>query len=175
VEKHSRQCDVRLKESSDRSNGYTLFKLYLYIKLESASGLKATVLPSGYTIRFEGRERAVAFDDDLWAEMSTILPEARAKIESIMRAYCELGPENLPPNRFKFQIQHSKDGKKTRIEEFKARHVRFYGACGRLGGRPVFLVTASDLAKKNDAANSRILKAAGNRAHELFHGKKPGK
>lgn len=133
------------------------------------------MLPSGYTIRFEGRERAVAFNDELWAEMSAILPEARAKIESIMRAYCDLGPENLPPKRFKFETQHSKDGKNTRIEVFKARHVRFYGACGRLGDRPVFLVTASDLAKKTDAANPKILKAAGNRAHELFHRKKPGK
>ena len=86
-----------------------------------------------------------------------------------MKAYCEYGPENLPPQRFKFDQQHSEAGKKPRIEAFKGRHVRFYGACGNLGGRPVFLITGSDTAKKSNAANQSILKAAGKRAHSLFH------
>lgn len=128
------------------------------------------MLPSGFKIRFEGKKRAVAFDTAAWAEMSKILPDARAKIEAIMRAYCDHGPENLPPKRFKFETQFAKDGKKTRVEAFKARHVRFYGSCGKLGDRPVFLVTGYDTAKKTDAADQKILKAAGNRAHELLHG-----
>jgi hypothetical protein len=127
------------------------------------------VLPKGFKIRFEGSKRAIAFDAAQWAIMSEILPGARVKLEATMRAYCELGPENLPPQRFKFELQHSFAGKMTRVEAFKTRHVRFYGSCGSLGGRPVFLVTASDISKKTDAADQKILKAAGKRAHELLH------
>jgi len=87
-----------------------------------------------------------------------------------MIAYCNNGPENLPPQRFKFEIQYPSSGKMTRVEAFKTRHVRFYGSCGSLGGRPVFLVTASDIAKKTDAADQKILQAAGKLAHELLYG-----
>ena len=86
-----------------------------------------------------------------------------------MKAYCERGPQDLPPGRFKFEQQYEQAGKKTRVEVFKARHVRFYGSCASLGGRPIFLVTASDTAKKTDAADPRILKAAGKLAHKLIH------
>lgn len=127
------------------------------------------MLPEGFEIKFEGRKRAVAFDSTQWTNVGKIQPGARAKIEATMRTYCELGPENLPPQRFKFEMQYEQDGKKTRVEVFKARHVRFYGSCGSLGGRPVFLVTGSDLSKKDDAADQKILKAAGKRAHELLH------
>lgn len=127
------------------------------------------MLPKGFTIRFEGRQRAIAFDEAQWNVMGEILPETRVKIEAVMNAYCEYGPMNIPPQRFKFEMQHSAGGKKTRVEAFKGRHVRFYGACGHLGGRPVFLVTASDTAKKSDAADPKKLKAAGTRAHELLH------
>lgn len=86
-----------------------------------------------------------------------------------MKAYCESGPQNIPPQRFKFEMQHEQSGKMTRIEAFKARHVRIYGACGSLGGRPVFLVTGVDTSKKDDAADQKILKAAGKLAHNLIH------
>lgn len=142
--------------------------LYLY-KVRITVRLKASVLPEGFTIRFEGRKRAIAFDEPHWEVMGEILPTTRAKIEATMKAYCENGPENLPPQRFKFELQYSASGKKTRIEAFKGRHVRFYGSCGNLGGRPVFLVTESDTAKKSDAADQKKLKAAGKRAHNLLH------
>lgn len=127
------------------------------------------MLPKGYKIRFEGSRRAIAFDEAQWEVMNEILPETRIKMRATMQAYCDLGPENLPPQRFKFEIQYEEAGKKTRIEAFKGRHVRFYGACGSLGGRPVFLVTGSDSSKKTDAADQKKLKSAGKIAHDLFH------
>lgn len=127
------------------------------------------MLPKGFTIKFEGRERAVAFDDSLWATMGEILPKTRARIEALMRAYCEHGPQNIPPAGFKFEIQYEEAGKKTRVEAFKGRHVRFYGTCGHLGGRPVFLVTGCDTSKKSDAADRKKLIAAGKRGHQLIH------
>lgn len=129
------------------------------------------MLPKGFKIRFQGAKRAIAFDDSQWSVMDNILPSARAKIEAIMKAYCELGPENLPPKRFKFEMQFEQGGKMTRIEVFKTRHTRFYGACGSLGGRPIFLITQSDTSKKRDSADQKTLRSAGQRAHELFHGR----
>lgn len=129
------------------------------------------MLPTGYQIRFEGVKRAIAFKDAQWEVMTRIQPSARAKIEATMRAYCECGPQNIPPQRFKFEEQYEHSGKMTRIEVFKARQVRIYGACGSLGGRPVFLVTGYDTAKKDDAADQKILKAAGKLAHKLIHEK----
>ena len=163
------KSSITRSEKFSRIGTYTHSKLYLYIKSESCNELKANVLPQGFKIRFEGRNRAIAFDEAQWTQMSKILPAARAKVEASMRAYCENGPQNLPPQRFKFEIQYSNSGKMTRVEVFKARHVRFYGSCGNLGGRPVFLVTASDLSKKTDDADPAILQAAGKRAHELLH------
>lgn len=127
------------------------------------------MLPKGFKIRFEGRKRAVAFDETQWSVMGNILPQARAKIEAAMRAYCDLGPENLPPQRFKFEKHYEEGGKKTRVEVFKARHVRFYGSCGSLGGRPIFLITGNDISKKSDAADQNILNSAGKKAHQLLH------
>ena len=127
------------------------------------------MLPSGFKIRFEGAKRAVAFNDAHWEVMQSIKESARAQIEVAMKAYCDRGPQDLPPQRFKFQFQYEHSGKMSRIEEFKARHVRFYGACASLGGRPVFLVTGADAAKKTDAADQKILKAAGKLAHSLIH------
>lgn len=127
------------------------------------------MLPTGFQIRFQGAKRAIAFRDAQWEIMSKIQANARAKIEATMKAYCESGPQNIPPQRFKFEMQYEHSGKMTRIEAFKARHVRFYGACGGLGGRPVFLVTGTDTSKKDDAADQKILKAAGKLAHKLIH------
>lgn len=127
------------------------------------------MLPTGFKIRFEGVKRAVAFQDAQWEIMGQIQPKARAKLEATMNAYCASGPENIPPQRFKFEMQHEQAGKMTRIEAFKTRHVRIYGACGSLGGRPVFLVTGTDVSKKADAADQKLLKAAGKLAHKLIH------
>lgn len=127
------------------------------------------MLPTGFQIRFEGVKRAVAFRGAEWEVMGKIQPNARAKIEATMRAYCEWGPQDIPPQKFKFEFHHEQAGKKTRIEAFKARHVRMYGACGSLGGQPVFLVTGADTSKKDDVADQKILKAAGRLAHKLIH------
>jgi hypothetical protein len=127
------------------------------------------VLPTGFQIRLEGSKRAIAATEEHWKVMAEILPKARAKIEATMRAYCDRGPQDLPPDRFKFEEQYESGGKMTRIEAFKARHVRIYGACGHLGGRPVFLITGTDAAKKTEAADQKILRAAGKLAHQLIH------
>jgi len=131
--------------------------------------LKVSVLPTGFQIRFEGVKRAIAFKDAQWEVMGKIQPNARAKLEATMKAYCDRGPQDIPPQRFKFELQYEHAGKKTRLEAFKARHVRVYGACGSLGGRPVFLVTGMDTSKKDDAADQKILQAAGKSAHKVLH------
>jgi len=128
------------------------------------------VLPTGYNIKFTGVKRAIAFNDNHWEIMDRIQLKARVKIEATMKAYCDSGPENIPPQRFKFEMQYDHAGKMTRIEAFKARHVRFYGACAGFDGKPIFLVTGADVSKKKDEADQKKLNAAGKLAHELIHG-----
>ena len=65
-----------------------------------------SVLPTGYQIRFEGVKRAIAFQNAHWEIMHQIQPNARAKVEATMKAYCERGPQDIPPQRFKFEMQY---------------------------------------------------------------------
>ena len=82
------------------------------------------LLPDTYTIRFEGGARAVAFKNSYWKMMTKdILPKARAQLEATMMAYCKVGPDDIPPQKFKFEMHYELAGKKVRVEAFKTRHV----------------------------------------------------
>lgn len=129
------------------------------------------MLPKGFKIRFSGTLRAIAFDDRNWKAMQGILPQTRVKIEATMKAYCNMGPQNLPPQRFKFEEHFERGGQKVRVEVFKGTNVRFYGVCASLGGTPVFMVTGNDTAKKSNTADQKILRAAGKRGHDIVHKK----
>ena len=134
------------------------------------------LMPDGYTIRFPGKDGppgahgSIAFKEKHWKIFQNdLLHEARSKLQATMGAWCRRGPQDLPPQKFKFEQQFEKGGKKTRIEVFKTRHVRFYGTTTDVDGKPMFLVTGVDVAKKTDQADRDILDAAGKAAHELIY------
>lgn len=87
-----------------------------------------------------------------------------------MQAWAERGPRDIPDAKFKFEGHYESAGKSVRVEVFKTRHVRFYGAAVQSGNKPLFLVTGVDAAKKQDKGDKDILKAAGKAAHQLVHG-----
>jgi len=134
------------------------------------------LMPDGYTIRFPrkdgpaGVHGLIAFKEKHWkAFLSDVLPEARSKLQATMNAWCKFGPQNLPPQKFKFEKQYEKGGKSARIEVFKTRHVRLYGTAVQVDGKPAFLITGIDTAKKTDRADDDILTAAGKAAHGLIY------
>lgn len=86
-----------------------------------------------------------------------------------MNAWSKHGPQHLPPQKFKFEKQYEKGGKNARIEVFKTRHVRLYGTTVQIDGKPMFLITGIDTAKKTNRADDDILEAAGKAAHALIH------
>jgi hypothetical protein len=132
--------------------------------------------PIGYKIRFpkEGsppaRHGTIAFKEKHWKVFRNVNPQARAQLTSVMRAWCDRGPKDIPITKFKFQEWYERHGKRARLEVFKGHQVRFYGASMQVDGQPMFLVTACDVSKKSDDADDDLLKAAGKTAFQLIHG-----
>ena len=139
------------------------------------------VTPAGYVIRFPteggsaGQHGSVAFEEKHWnAFQKEAGRKGMVQVEAAMTAWCRVGPENLPPSRFKFQKHHEKGGKSARIDAFKGHQVRFYGTTVQIDGKPTFLVTGCDISKKQDAADPVVLKSAGNAAIALINASKTG-
>lgn len=133
-------------------------------------------LPAGYTIRFPnqggppGAYGSVAFTEKHWKVLQKdMIPKSRAQLHVAMQAWCAQGPRNLPETRFRFEGSYESGGKRIRLEAFKGWSVRLYGSVSQVDGRPVFLVTGFDDAKKDREADLDILKAAAKAAHKLIH------
>jgi hypothetical protein len=132
--------------------------------------------PQGYTVRFpkEGEEAAfygrIAFTQKHWKVLQKMDPHHRSQVESAMKAWAARGPVKLPPQRFRFEYQFERAGKQVRLEAFKGWSVRFYGAVKEVEGKPMFLVTGYDDAKKDNDADRDLMKAAAKAAHRLIHG-----
>jgi hypothetical protein len=133
--------------------------------------------PETYTIRFPetdgapGDHGSIAMKDKDWKVFQKeVGMEGRVQIEAAMRAWCRFGPANIPDKRFKFETRYESGGKGVRIDAFKGRHVRLYGATVEVDGKPMFLVTGRDMSKKTNAADQELLKAAGKTAFKLIHG-----
>lgn len=131
--------------------------------------------PQGHTIRFPkeggppGEHGSVAFNDKEWKLFQEANPKGRAQVEAVMRAWCRFGPKDLPNAKFRFEKHFQKGGKSARIDAFKGWQVRFYGTTAQIGGKPMFLVTGSDTAKKRDPADQATLDAAGRAALGLLN------
>lgn len=132
--------------------------------------------PNGYTIRFPredgppGEHGSVAIKDKDWKMfLKEANPKGRAQIEAVMKAWCRFGPKDLPEKKFRFEEHFKKGGKNVRIDAFKGHQVRFYGMTVQVDGKPMFLVTGGDYAKKRDPANRGALKSAGESAFGLLN------
>jgi len=125
----------------------------------------------GYKKRFPRSGTAtneIAMRDKEWKVFDAgVDPQAKARLEASFEVYCEHGPEALPSTLFKSVGQHQHEGLKVRLEEFKAWGVRFFGLRGDDTGKPTFLVTGSDTAKKSTEtrkANRIAMDTAGKEA-----------
>lgn len=136
----------------------------------------------GYTIRFPqtggapGIYGSIAFTAKDWkAFENTVQPKGRSQIEVVMKTWCKVGPKDLPRKKFRFETHIKKGGDSVRVEAFKGWQTRYYGVAIDVGGKIVFLVTASDLSKKRDSANRELLKTAGHKAIDLMNELPKGK
>ena len=132
--------------------------------------------PSGYSIRFPreggppGDHGSVAIKDKDWTLfLKETNLKGRAQIEAVMKAWCRFGPKDLPNSKFRFEKHYQKGGKNVRIDAFKGHQVRFYGTTTEVDGKPMFLVTGSDFAKKQNPADQDTLDAAGKAALGLIN------
>lgn len=132
--------------------------------------------PVGYTIRFPreggppGNHGSVAIKDKDWKLfLKEANPRGRAQIEAVMKAWCRFGPKDLPNSKFRFEKHYQKGGKNVRIDAFKGHQVRFYGMTTEVDGKPMFLVTGGDFAKKRDPADQEALESAGKAALGLMN------
>lgn len=134
------------------------------------------LIPTGYAIRFPkaggpaGDHGSVAVNDKDW---KSFLKEAnikgRAQIEAVMKTWCKSGPKNLPDSKFRFEKHYEKGGKSVRIDAFKGYQVRLYGTTVQVDGKPMFLVTGTDFAKKKNAVTHEFLDAVGKTALGLIN------
>lgn len=94
----------------------------------------------------------------------------RAELEAIVRRYASGGPSELPRSKFNGNegwFPSAAASPKIMLQAFKPWQLRAYGFCRTFNGRPTFFITAIDPAKKQDRADPRILKAAGDEAVQL--------
>lgn len=134
------------------------------------------LIPTGYTIRFPkeggppGEHGSVAFEEKEWKVFQNeTSPQGRAQVQALMNTWCRVGPRDFPKTKFRFEVHFQKGGKSVRIDAFKGWQVRFYGTTTEVDGKPMFLVTASDISKKRDPADKDILEAAGKAALGLLN------
>ena len=73
-----------------------------------------------------------------------------------MQFWCD--GRSLTPERFKMNVKRDKT-KGIRIDEFKAYQLRAYGYSLTIGDKKIFIVTATDI-KKKEKANPSVLDKA---------------
>ncbi len=96
--------------------------------------------------------------------------EQRADLQALIDRYVLNGPTGLPSKKWNGNegwFPSAKAAGKVKLEAFKAWKLRVYGFCCQFNGRPTFFITGFDPAKKQDAADQRILAASGAEAVEL--------
>ena len=80
----------------------------------------------------------------------------RVAMERWMQFWCD--GRSLTPERFKMNVKRDKT-KGIRIDEFKAYQLRAYGYSLTIGDKKIFIVTATDI-KKKEKANPSVLDKA---------------
>lgn len=98
----------------------------------------------------------VAIVKKLEKEFSEAPAKDRVAMERWMQFWCD--GRSLPPERFKMNVKRNK-AKGIRIDEFKAYQLRAYGYSVTIGDKKIFIVTATDI-KKKEKANPAVLEKA---------------
>lgn len=119
----------------------------------------------GYTVRFPYPARptkwSVAMRNKEWKAFQDDIPaRAKARLLSITRDYCNLGPDFFDITDFRFLGHKRSVGVSVRMEEFKAPGVRLFGFLHPSGGKPTFYVTGMDPAKKQQKGNQTKIASA---------------
>lgn len=94
--------------------------------------------------------------EKLEKEFSNAPAKDRISMERWMQFWCE--GRSLTPEKFKVNVRRDKV-KGIRIDEFKSYQLRAYGYSLTVGDKKVFVVTATDIKKKEKADPTALDKA----------------
>lgn len=98
----------------------------------------------------------VVIVEKLEKEFSNAPAKDRISMERWMQFWCE--GRSLTPEKFKVNVRRDKV-KGIRIDEFKSYQLRAYGYSLTVGDKKVFVVTATDIKKKEKADPTALDKA----------------
>jgi hypothetical protein len=133
---------------------------------------QAKKLPDGYEFLIKG---AGPFDvvvrtatKDQIAKEAT--DEQVAGLEDLLERFGKLGPQGLARTKLNGNegwFPSEKAPGKIRLQAFKPWQLRAYGFVRDFNGSATFFITGCDCSKKQDKANQKILKAAGDEAFRI--------
>lgn len=93
----------------------------------------------------------------------------RKHLERYFSRYCEIGPQALGEDKFKFEDSFSDGrGRQVHVYAFKSFQLRLYGGILTVANKRCFVGLRSDPSKKSDKANQQLLRAAANDIAELL-------
>lgn len=128
-----------------------------------------SILLPDYTLIAENGERRVVVREKLKKVQAKVDDQHRLTIRNWMRFWVNDGPQDIPPEKFKFQQRFNQNGfKPVVISAFKSYQARYYGFSRVVDGKMTFFVTAIDPAKKDDKANDEVLERASREAFRVL-------
>jgi hypothetical protein len=87
----------------------------------------------------------------------------RKHLERYFDRFCEIGPQALGEDKFKFEDSFPDgQGKQVPVYTFKSFQLRLYGGILTVAGKRCFVGVRSDLSRKSDKADQQLLKSAAN-------------
>lgn len=91
----------------------------------------------------------------------TLSRKQRTHLTRYLQRFCELGPQSLNEEKFKFEDSFSDGlGRQVPVYAFKPYQWRLYGSILTVGGKRCFVGVRIDPSKKQNKANQGLLKSA---------------
>ena len=97
----------------------------------------------------------------LFESNDTLSRQRRTHLSRYFQRFCELGPQSLNEEKFKFEDSFSDGyGRQIPVYAFKPFKWRLYGGILTVGGKRCFVGVRIDPSKKQDKANQGLLRSA---------------
>jgi hypothetical protein len=104
----------------------------------------------------------------LFESNDTLSKKRRKHLERYFQRYCEIGPQALGEDKFKFEDSFPDGkGRQVHVYAFKSFQLRLYGGILTVAGKRCFVGVRVDPSKKSDKADQGLLRSAANDIAEL--------
>jgi hypothetical protein len=105
---------------------------------------------------------------ELFEKNDDFSKKRRKHLERYFTRYCDIGPQALGEDKFKFEDSFPDGkGKQVHVYAFKSFQLRLYGGILTVAGKRCFVGVRSDPSKKSDKADQQLLRSAANDIAEL--------